>query len=575
MGKIANGICISLLLVTCAVLGSCKSVAVRPKRGTTAIRDMRTVMRDAIATDKKIASQPELTIPKNIDNALLPSVSSKSSRNGSGSEERFNISVNNETAQAFFMGLVKGTKYNIVVSPKITGTISLNLKNVTIPEVLEAVRDTYGYDFERTSYGFKVNPPSLETRLFTVNYLDVIRNGESSTVISSGGITGRNTSGETSTSLTGGTSTSSTDTQESTAASEVTTTTQSDFWKTLKETLEAMIGDKSGGQVIINEDSGTVAVRGYPSQIKEVAQYLDAIQNTMSREVVLDAKVLEVTLNKDYQLGIDWDLVGFKTVSTATLQSRGKTFLQDFTQFLTMKATHGGANHKRFSAVLQALSNQGNVEVLSSPRVATLNNQKAVIKVGDDEFFVTDISSSTVTSGGGTDTAQDVQLTPFFSGVALDVTPQIDSKGGVTLHIHPVVSTVTEKVKTFTTNDETQSLPLAFSEVREADTVVHAKNRQIIIIGGLMQNKTSEKLSGVPFLDKVPFIGAAFRRTEQEALKSELVILLRPTVVENSSWQKRLKVIANRYKSLDEGYHIGPHPEHFGNLGETDGYRYK
>ena len=575
MNALVKGIQFILLFLVCLILISCKSVALRPNPGTTSISDMRTIMRNAIAEDRITSHRYRVASSKSINSALMPplSVNSSNDNNKAALAERFNISVNNESAQAFFMGLVKGTQYNIVVSPKITGTISLNLKNVTIPEVLEAVHDAYGYDFEKTPYGFRINPPGLETRIFSVNYLDIIRNGNSSTVVSSGGITGREVSGTTSTSLSTGTSTSSTNAQTSSAASLVNTRTESNFWETMKLTLTAMVGEGDGKQIIINPESGTIAVTAYPKQIREVARYLDAVQNTMTREVIIDAKILEVKLNKDFQAGIDWNILGFKTNTSQTFNSDGSTFLSTFTSLLELKGSAGGANHKRFSGVVNALSNQGDVQVLSSPRVATLNNQKAVIKIGNDEFFVTDVSSSTLGSAGGTETTQNVELTPFFSGISLDVTPEISSDDSITLHIHPVVSTVTEKDKAFTTGGEAQDLPLAFSTIREADTIVHAKNNQIIIIGGLMEHDTEEKISGVPFLDKIPFLGVAFRRQQQEAVKRELVILLRPTVVKNNSWETRLREISERFKSLDIGGHFGPHPEAYGNLGETDGYR--
>ena len=142
-----------------------------------------------------------------------------------------------------------------------------------------------------------------------------------------------------------------------------------------------------------------------------------------------------------------------------------------------------------FNAFVELLEAQGDTRVLSSPRVATLNNQKAVIKAGTDEFFVTDVSSNTVTGTAAT-TSRDVTLTPFFSGIALDVTPQISADGEVILHIHPTVSEVTDQTKELTVSGETDALPLAFSEIRESDSVVKAKSGQIIAIGGLMRNSS-------------------------------------------------------------------------------------
>ncbi|MDX2479108.1 MAG: hypothetical protein QNK24_02085 [Desulfuromusa sp.] len=196
------------------------------------------------------------------------------------------------------------------------------------------------------------------------------------------------------------------------------------------------------------------------------------------------------------------------------------------------------------------LETQGDVQVLSSPRVATVNNQKAVIKVGSDEYFVTDISSETF-SGTSTTNSTDLTLTPFFSGVALDVTPQIDANGGITLHVHPSVSEVTDQNKQFTVRGEEQSLPLAYSTIRETDSVVHAESGQLVVIGGLMKENTVNETAGVPILSKLPGIGAMFRHTIARSRKSELVILLRPQVIRSQGdWAAAVEESRQRIEKI-------------------------
>ena len=215
------------------------------------------------------------------------------------------------------------------------------------------------------------------------------------------------------------------------------------------------------------------------------------------------------------------------------------------------------------------METQGNVQVLSSPRVSTVNNQKAVIKVGTDEFFVTDISNTTVTGGGGTTTSPDITLTPFFSGVALDVTPQIDSEGTVVLHIHPTVSEVEDETKVIDLTGETLELPLAVSNVREADSIVSARSGELIVIGGLMNETTKEDIAATPFLGGIPFFGSLFRQTRQDSVKSELVILLRPQVVESPEvWRNSTQRTLDRVNELDRGFHFGSRPGVFGTMGE-------
>ena len=208
-----------------------------------------------------------------------------------------------------------------------------------------------------------------------------------------------------------------------------------------------------------------------------------------------------------------------------------------------------------FNAFVELLEAQGKTRVLSSPRVATLNNQKAVIKAGTDEFFVTNVRSNTVTGTAAT-TSRDVTLTPFFSGIALDVTPQISADGDVILHIHPTVSEVTDQTKKLTISGQTDELPLAFSEVRESDSIVRAKSGQIIAIGGLMRNKSQKQDYSTPVLGRVPGLKRLFGSTRDTEAKTELIILLKPIVVdEDADWPRLIRPAAERLRALgrDDG----------------------
>ena len=163
--------------------------------------------------------------------------------------------------------------------------------------------------------------------------------------------------------------------------------------------------------------------------------------------------------------------------------------------------------------------------------MSTLNNQKAVIKAGDDEYFVTGVESSVLGVGTVGTQASNLDLAPFFSGVALDVTPQLSESGQIILHIHPTVSNVTAKILNVTANNQANSLPLAYSEVREADSVVKATSGQLIVIGGLMQVSKSTQDYRVPGLSSIPLVGNLFRSQQKIKQRSELVILLRPIVI--------------------------------------------
>jgi MSHA biogenesis protein MshL len=224
-----------------------------------------------------------------------------------------------------------------------------------------------------------------------------------------------------------------------------------------------------------------------------------------------------------------------------------------------ISSTLGGAftlalGGRDFASYVNLLQVQGNTRVLSSPRVSTLNNQKAVIKSGADQFFVTNIASSTVTSTAVANSSA-IELTPFFSGVALDVTPQIDDDGMVTLHIHPTVSTVTSQNLNVTVGGQTDTLPLALSEIRESDSVVKARSGQVVVIGGLMTVQKSRTDYQTPGLGSIPLLGNLFKSKQTTNDKSELVILLRPIVVgdDGQAWEPIVESNISRVKRLDPG----------------------
>jgi MSHA biogenesis protein MshL len=183
-----------------------------------------------------------------------------------------------------------------------------------------------------------------------------------------------------------------------------------------------------------------------------------------------------------------------------------------------------------FAALLQFLETQGSVQVLSSPRVATLNNQKAVLKVGTDEFFVTNVSTVTTFTGVTSQQSPTVTVAPFFSGILLDVTPRIDENENIMLHIHPSISEVTESPRVVSLGGSIPSitLPLAKSTVSETDSIVRATNGNIVAIGGLMSVDTRDNRGGIPGVDI-----AILRNTDRQAVKKELVILLKPTVLQD------------------------------------------
>jgi MSHA biogenesis protein MshL len=284
-------------------------------------------------------------------------------------------------------------------------------------------------------------------------------------------------------------------------------------------------------------------------QLREVEDFITLTQNQSNRQVIIEAKIIEIILDDSHQAGVNWQNVIRDGLNATPLLTgiNPLTTLNSFRNVFTVGGSWGD-----FSAYVELLETQGKTNILSSPRISTLNNQKAIIKVGRDEFFITEISSNTETSNSGSENqTQEITFTPFFSGIALDVTPQINDKDEVTLHIHPSITRVEDQEKTFTINGKEGALPLALNTVRESDSIIKAKNGQIVVIGGLMQETKQENKRGIAGLTQIPYLGNLFRTNTGEVKKSELVILLKPTIINgDGDWRPSMDSSKKHLKQL-------------------------
>lgn len=523
------------------------------------------------ATDESIRqSQGEpVKVPEDVAAALLPPVAGDDGTGESAAvEQRFDVKVRQAPAREFFLSLVEGTPYNVVVHPEVAGTIDLDMKNVSVPEVMETVGDIYGYEYKETRTGYQVYPNTIRSRLFEVDYLRMERSGRSNTQANPGQVTTVEGNGSNRGGGGGGRSSSQV------SGSNIETKTESAFWTELETSVKAIVGEAEGRAVSVNPQAGLVMVRALPNELRDVGRFLDQLQEVVQRQVIIEARVLEVQLSEAFRAGINWAAIGrdddqsilASQMGGAALSGSGTHPLAGQSGVLNpqdlptvreqLTSAFGGSfavalDVDNFSAFIELLKQQGDVQVLSKPRISTVNNQKAVIKVGSDEFFVTDISSNTTTTGATTTTGPDVELTPFFSGVTLDVTPQISADDEVILHVHPSVSEVTEEQKEITVGT-TISAPLATSTIRESDSIIRAQNGQIVVIGGLMRDNVTNENASLPLLGDLPVIGNAFRHRQERHSKSELVILLKPVVVRGRAWSNALRQSSSVVRDMDQ-----------------------
>jgi MSHA biogenesis protein MshL len=565
-----------------------------------------------------------------VNNALLPppaSLVTQLPKARPALEERFNVSFNNVPAQQFFRSIVTGTRYNILVHPDVGGTITANLKDVTLPEALDAVREMYGYDYRIDGTRISIRPLTMQTRMFHVNYLVGKRRGGSnlrvtSTSVSNAG-TGQNGSGSGgggngnnnggnnggNNGNNGGNNGNGQNGGGQVESTDVSTSSDNDFWFDLRSAIEAIVGietaaapqpgagaqsgqavrprdtrDKSGRSVVISPQSGVIVIRGMPEELRNVDAYLKATQLSVDRQVILEAKILEVELNDSYQSGVNWasfasirsshdnrvstGIIGpgatltplpFGGGQPAVISDPGTGLLASTGFSLSGAATAAGSmfglavQTANFAALMSFLETQGTVHVLSSPRVAAVNNQKAVLKIGTDEFFITGVTTTTNSTATGNSVSPTIEVQPFFSGVVLDVTPQIDERGNILLHVHPSVSQVSTVTKSVNLGaGGSVVLPLAASATSELDSIVRGSNGQVVAIGGLMRQATTDDASEVPGTGRVPVLSTLFGQKKRVNQKRELVVLIKPTIVEGGeNWSADLLDANRRIEQLD------------------------
>ena len=495
--------------------------------------------------------QTALQVPDEVQAELAPSAFPTVASAPVVNERRFRVSAKEVSAPEFFASLMQDGRYSVAVHPGVSGLITLDLREVTLPEVLQTVADMYGFDVRRVGNIYHIYPAELKTETFSVNYLMMTRQGLSRTAVNTGAITQSDNNDSTSTGS-GSSNNTNSGNSSTTNGTQIDTDTRSDLWSELQKALVGLIGSGDGRVVVTNPQAGLVTIKAMPSELKAVREFLQTSEQHLKRQVILETKILEVKLSEGYEQGVQWDNLNIWSGNTTLTGS--SLVAMPTTSNTIATALGGGATftltNGSFDAVVNLLKTQGDVNTLSSPRVTATNNQKAVIKVGNDEYFVTGISSTTQSSTTSSSTTPDIELTPFFSGIALDVTPQIDDDNNVLLHVHPSVIDITEQEKKIdlsglngnsTSTSSTLSLPMAFSNIRESDTVVQAKSGDIIVIGGLMRTNKEQQVSKVPWLGDIPGLGELFTNKKDTTSKTELVIMLKPQVVNADTWQQQLQ----------------------------------
>lgn len=569
------------LAIGCAVLGLASGCA---NRGftTDSAQAASTQMEQAAAAGKP----PAVVVPPHISDALqareAPVVEAPA-------EPRFDLVVNSAQARDVFLAMVADTRYSMLMHPEVTGTLSVTLRGVTVREALGAIRDVYGYDFKIDGRRITVYPPTLQTRIFTVNYLNLKREGRSEIRVNSGASAVPGAAGTpTLASALSGTSGMVAPVQQAFENSRLSTTSTTEFWNELREALRGIVGTGPGRTVVVTPQSGVIAVRAMPEELRQVEAFLKATRIAVERQVMLEAKIVEVLLRDGFQSGVDWSILRGRgaggTISGSPANQllnppvgprppaspSGNTLfpvlnpapaLVDAVNFPPLGSGLFGLvfGTNSFEGVLAFLETQGSTQILSSPRLAAMNNQRAVIKVGVDEMFVTGVTGGTITTGltasGNTTTLPTITLASYFSGIALDVMPQIDESDVITLHIHPSLSSVSETVKQIDLGGSIGKvqLPLPVSSSNETDTVIRVTDGNMVAIGGLMQLVSEMSRSGLPGSAGIPVFSSLVGNQQVSGNKREIVVLIKPTIIRSvEDWREHAREVKARIDDLHE-----------------------
>lgn len=473
--------------------------------------------------------------------------------------ETYSVVVNNVGAQDLLFALARDAKLNIDIHPGISGNVTLNAVDQTLPQLLERISRQVSMRYELNGANLLVLPDAPFLRAYKVDFVSASRNvkmqSQASTQFGGGGAAG-------------GAAAATGSGTGSTATIDVASSSQ--LWDTLVQNIKDILGEAPGAaaakpaagapaaagasagatDVIGNRESGVIYVRADSRQHARVQEFLDSVLSNVRRQVLIEATVAEVQLNNEYQRGIDWQRLrtGASAVGTAgfgTGQS-GVEFSQSSTgtpaAISTTAFVLGGAiTSQNINVAIKLLESFGDVRVLSSPKISVLNNQTALLRVTRDIVYFTITPSTqpiTIAGSGSGTIQQSFTTTPNIAaeGFMMSVLPQISEAETVVLNVRP---TIRRRVADATDPNPALSAAtpnlIPIFETREFDSMLRIQSGQTAVLGGLMQDSVESVEDTIPGINRIPFFGKLFAQERKVTRKTELVIFLRATVVRDAS----------------------------------------
>jgi Type II secretory pathway, component PulD len=425
----------------------------------------------------------------------------------------------------------RANNLNIIPDLDVEGEVTVDFRDLPLEYAMRALLEANGYYFVREGRLIRVR--NRETRVFQIDYIQATRAGQGSNAvqISSGGIS---SSG-------GGGSNSGNGNEGSTMT--VTNTSTINFWGDLGDQLKTLVS--ATGSYTINPLAGTVMVSDRHLNVELIAEYIRTVTNNVVRQIDLEVEIYELALNDAFQLGVNWQAVSNRLDSvvssmpgTIGIPGDGGLIINTPLYGPAVPPTGVRAIHQRgdFTAVIDALKQQGELTVVSKPRLRTLNNQPAVVRVGQDiPIFLLNITQSPGTPPVITETET---LQTITVGTVLSITPQVSGDGLITLDITPAVS----RLVRMETSPRGNTAPVI--DIRQASSIVRVRDGATIVMGGLVQDTTATTRRKVPLLGDIPLVGKAFSGKYESKQRTELVFFLTPRIIHDTATENSVKTAA-------------------------------
>jgi MSHA biogenesis protein MshL len=452
--------------------------------------------------------------------------------------------------------LARDASMNVDIDPSLEGIATLNAIDQTLPQILDRIARQVELRYEIQDRNIIITPDKPYFRTYRIDYVNLSRESTGTINIATQiATTGTGAIAEGGAQIGGGAGNNN-----STTA--ITNTSDHRFWQILTQNILAIVGEQAPGgaaelpvthSVIPNPEAGIISVRATSKQHQDIQAFIDQVMANAQRQVLIEATVVEVILNDLYQAGIDWSVIhkggagfdvaqGIGPISGAGPTRRGDINpLRNIDSFI-LQYLNPDSDGKRIKVLLNLLRAFGDLKVLSSPKIMALNNQTAVLKVVRNEvFFEVDVEPGFVTGRDGfVPPAVDTTAKTVPVGFIMTVTPQINENDQITLNVRPTISSIFNEVSD--PNPELGRAGLNIVnlvpeiEVREMESVLKLNNGQIAVLGGLIQDTVRKDTQSVPLLSDLPILGdTVFKSRDNEYIKTELVIFLRPVVIRNPS----------------------------------------